>query len=199
MKEYKVLLSDDLSKSELAEIECNNWNYPYAPKTTACMVYDKDKGLVVRMTCYESEPLTRYTENYDPVYTDSCMEFFVNLFPSKNSDYINLETNSNGAFIFSYGPGRGECRKHILPSLGISPSVRITKKSDSWTADIVIGNDALRAVYGDFEISSGHEFIGNFYKCAEDGDKPHYVSWSPISTPKPDFHCPSFFGRFIVE
>ena len=24
---------------------------------------------------------------------------------------------------------------------------------------------------------------------------PHYLSWMPIDTPKPDFHRPEFFGK----
>lgn len=196
--EYKVKLGNTVEDCDIAKISNNNWNFEYAPEAEAQMCYDSERGLIIRMTCYESEPFTRYTNNYDPVYTDSCMECFVNLCPEKSADYINLETNSNGAFIFSYGPGRGECRTHILPKLGISPYVKITRNEKAWIADIIIGNDALHAVYGDFEIKSGHTFIGNFYKCAQDF-KPHYLSWSPIATPKPDFHCPPYFGKFIVE
>lgn len=40
---------------------------------------------------------------------------------------------------------------------------------------------------------------GNFYKCADGTDSPHYVSWSPIKTEKPNFHCPEFFGELIFE
>ncbi len=40
---------------------------------------------------------------------------------------------------------------------------------------------------------------GNLYKCADMSAHPHYVSWSPIGTPRPDFHCPEYFGTFILE
>jgi hypothetical protein len=36
---------------------------------------------------------------------------------------------------------------------------------------------------------------GNFYKCADDTEMPHFVSWSPIHLPTPNFHCPDFFGE----
>ncbi|MDO4756730.1 MAG: carbohydrate-binding family 9-like protein, partial [Parabacteroides sp.] len=36
---------------------------------------------------------------------------------------------------------------------------------------------------------------GNFYKCADDTQTPHFVSWSPIGLPTPNFHCPEFFGE----
>ena len=35
----------------------------------------------------------------------------------------------------------------------------------------------------------------NFYKCADDTDSMHFVSWSPIETENPDFHRPDFFGE----
>jgi len=199
MSEYRFKLGSPISECTAVEISNNTWNYPYAPRMTAQMTYLPEKGIVVRLTCFEKEPFTRYTEPYDPVYTDSCMECFFNLCPEKSKDYINVETNSTGAYIFSFGPGRGDVRTHIQPKLGIAPEVKITRTSESWTADIIIGNDALHAVYGDFEIKCGHRFIGNFYKCGQDGDNPHFVTWNKVDTPKPDFHRPEFFGDIIVE
>ena len=199
MSTYTIKPGREIENCPIVEISNNTWNYPYAPRTTAQMTYCKDKGIIVRLTCYEKEPFTRYNKPYDPVYTDSCMECFFNLCPETSKDYINLETNANGAYIFSYGPGRGDVRTHILPKLGIAPEVKITRNEDCWIADIIIGNDALHAVYGEFEIKEGHVFKGNFYKCGQDGDNPHFVTWSKIDTPKPDFHRPEYFGDIIIE
>ena len=199
MNAYKIKINKPINECPIVNVENNTWNYPYAPKMTAQMTYESAKGIIVRLNCYEKDPFTRYTKPYDPVYTDSCMELFFNLFPERSKDYINLETNSNGAFIFSFGPGRGDVRTHILPKLGIAPDVKITKDDESWCADIIIGIDALQAVYGEFELTSGHRFIANFYKCGQDGDNPHFITWNRIDTPKPDFHRPEFFGEIIVE
>ncbi len=198
MNEYKINLKKEIGDCDAAEVTTNNWNYPYAPKTEARMTYCENTGLILRLTCFEKEPLTRYTNNYDPVYTDSCMECFVNLCPLKSKNYINLETNSNGAYILSYGEGRPD-RVHITPTLGLSPKITITKTDECWTADVIIGNDILHAVYGDFKIESGYQFLGNFYKCGEDGDKPHFLSWNKLDPDKMDFHVPEYFGKFIVE
>ena len=199
MNKYSIVINRSIDDAPIVEIANNTWNYPYAPRMTAKMTYITDKGIVVRLECFEKEPFTRYTKPYDPVYTDSCMECFFNLCPEKIKDYINLETNSNGAYIFSFGPGRGDVRTHFGPKLGITPEVKITKTDASWIADIVIGNDALCAVYGDFEVKSGHTFIANFYKCGQDGDNPHFITWNKVETPKPDFHRPEFFGTVIVD
>ena len=199
MNSYSIKINRDINECPTAEVTNNTWNYPYAPKMTAQMTYDTDKGIIVKLTCFEKEPFTRYTKPYDPVYTDSCMECFFNLFPKKSKDYINLETNSNGAYIFSFGPGRGDVRTHILPKLGIAPQIKITKTSEVWTADIIIGNDALRAVYGDFEIYSGHKFIGNFYKCGDLTVQEHYLAWNPMTCATPAFHRPFEFGMLVFE
>ena len=39
------------------------------------------------------------------------------------------------------------------------------------------------------------KILGNFYKCADDTEYPHFVSWNPIDLPSPDFHRPEFFRR----
>ena len=199
MNSYNLIIDRAIEECPKVQISNNTWNYPYAPKMEAQMTYIRDKGIVVRLTCFEKDPFTRYTLPHDPVYTDSCMECFFNLCPEKSKDYINLETNSNGAFILSYGPGRGDVRTHIFPTLGLKPEINVTKTDECWIVDAVIGNEILHAVYGEFELKSGDSFTGNFYKCGQDGDNPHFITWNEVDTPKPDFHRPEFFGKIIVE
>ncbi len=198
MYEYKFICGKTASENELTEVANNNWNYPYAPRVTASMGYVKGSGLSIRLTAYESDPFVRYTKNYDPVYTDSCLECFINPCPEKGDTYINLETNANGAFINSFAPGR-ENRQPIVPLFGIEPSVVITKEKDRWIADILLSDALLSAVYGkDLSIEPGKLMKGNFYKCQEDGENPHFLSWTKIDTPKPDFHRPEYFGNINV-
>lgn len=42
------------------------------------------------------------------------------------------------------------------------------------------------------------KILGNFYKCADETMNPHFVSWSPIDLPEPNFHCPEFFGEIYL-
>ena len=44
----------------------------------------------------------------------------------------------------------------------------------------------------------GQKVRGNIYKCGDKLPVPHFISWSPISTPAPDFHCPRFFGEMDI-
>ena len=38
---------------------------------------------------------------------------------------------------------------------------------------------------------------GNFYKCADETANPHFVTWSPINLPAPNYHCPEHFGEIL--
>jgi hypothetical protein len=47
-------------------------------------------------------------------------------------------------------------------------------------------------------IAKGQRLKANFYKCADKTKRPHFLSWQPIDLPKPDFHCPQFFGEIVL-
>ena len=42
------------------------------------------------------------------------------------------------------------------------------------------------------------KLLGNFYKCGDATEMPHYLSWNPIQTERPDFHRPEFFGELYL-
>ena len=91
MKEYtiKTLASIPENFSEIEAIEISNyrWGKDYTPRATAQLVVIRDFGFVLRMACEESEPLARFKNYYDPVYKDSCLEFFA-LWDNESSDYV---------------------------------------------------------------------------------------------------------------
>ena len=39
----------------------------------------------------------------------------------------------------------------------------------------------------------------NVYKCGDNLSQPHFLSWQPIHTDKPNFHVPQFFGEVEFE
>ena len=39
----------------------------------------------------------------------------------------------------------------------------------------------------------------NFYKCADKTSHPHWLTWSVVDKPRPDFHVPQFFGILEFE
>lgn len=45
----------------------------------------------------------------------------------------------------------------------------------------------------------GTVWRANFYKIAEQGSNPHWITWSPVPRSKPDFHLPQFFGTLVFD
>ncbi len=189
----------DWSSVPVAEVCHFLWFEGYAPQTTAQMVYIKDYGFVLRMTCTESEPRALYRCYMDPVYTDSCMEFFADWLG--NGRYINMEMNANGTLLSCIGPDRHE-RTPIAELTGgdIFP-VAARIENDRWAVTAHIPLDLLTAILGvpTIDVKSGFTFRGNFYKCGDDTDVIHYGMWNPVGTVQPDFHRPEYFGTLVVD
>ena len=58
---------------------------------------------------------------------------------------------------------------------------------------------ASQEVLGMVKRLDGKTMKGNFYKCGDKLQTPHFLSWSPIGLERPMFHCPAFFGTLSFE
>lgn len=168
----------------------------YEPETTAAVVYVKGEGLLCRMECRETNPKAVITAFNGDTYKDSCLEFFINCAPEQGEYYLNLEGNAIGTLHCKYGKDRfgrmplaegipfPACTAEILP--------------DRWRAEYFLSLETIRAVFGKEELLPGDILKGNFYKCGDETDHPHYGMWSPVTQERLDFHVPAFFGQFII-
>lgn len=216
MKQIKILYNDALNDIELDAaselmdgfghrdlVENLNWkeSYPYRPITLFNIARSKD-SIFVKYSVRGSMLRAIYSNDLDPVNEDSCVEFFCKL-PDSDS-YMNFEFNCIGTCNAAKRKSKSEgVVRYTLDELAQ------IKRYPS------IGRRAFNEMEGMFEweltvkipfILIGidpnnlpEKLMGNFYKCADGTDSPHYVSWSPIKTEKPNFHCPEFFGELIFE
>lgn len=183
-------------------INCVNWEdkYPYHPITVFSMAYS-DKFLYVNYFVRCNYLRAVNYKNNSPVAEDSCVEFFLQTPGSE--EYWNFEFNCIGAINASHRKDR----KH---------PIRLT---DMELATVkryaTCGNNPFQELEGIFNwglaIAIPFELIwvdvskrpiemkGNLYKCASATSMPHYLSWTPIKTDKPDFHRPEYFGKIILE
>jgi len=185
-------------RREAERFEIANWHEDGAKGPATCGWLDCVNGdLHIRMRCYETDPLTVYTHDDDPVYTDSCMEIFVDCMPRLNKGYLNLEMNAAGASLCAFGPDRQN--RVYLAAIGLEhPHVTVTKTDQYWQVDAVITKELIGALYGvPFKMKKGDILRGNFYKCAENTERPYWGSWAPVG--RLDFHQPDRFGEWIVE
>ena len=190
----------DWTKVPAAAIDGYKWVKCTEYKAYAQLVYAEDFGFVCKMTCEEKDPVATFTETDSAVCLDSCMEFFV-IFDGEK--YLNLEANSIGTKCQGFGKKR-ESRAKVARKLegGFASIPEVGE--DKWTMTYELPLDQIQIFYPDVTaetFAAGYEFTGNFYKTggAEQTGNEHYGMWNVVETENPDFHQPSYFGKFIME
>lgn len=190
MHTYHVVTS---GQPELFSITNHRPEGAIAPQTEGWMRYVPGTGFELTMRCYEKEPKATYFQPDDPVFKDSCMEAFINFFPQQPEyGYLNIEVNANGAARCRFGVGRQD--RGWLREMGIPhPEIMVTATADFWQIRYVVTERLLEKLYErPCCFAVGHEMRGNFYKCGEETDAPHWASWSELE--RLDFHAPECFG-----
>jgi len=180
-------------------VETLNWvnEYPYRPITLFNIARSKD-SIFIKFNVRGSMLRAIYSNDQDPVNEDSCVEFFCQV--PGNEKYMNFEFNCIGTCKASKRVARNKdvtpySKEELsmvkrLPSLGRRAFNEMEGMFD-WELTVKI---PLR-IMGIDPNNLPEKIKGNFYKCADGTDSPHFVSWSPINTKVPDFHRPEFFGE----
>ena len=180
-----------------------NWpeGWPEKPEVTVEVSNDHE-AIMLKWHVRGAQLRAVTTEDQGPVWEDSCVEFFCQV-PGE-AYYCNFECNCIGAMVGSRRKGRAE---EVVP---FSPDEmgRIERRCDfpreafeeqdgefEWTVEERI---PLDLIFGEKKIAFPLKLKANFYKCADKTKRPHFLSWRPIDLPKPDFHCPQFFGEIIL-
>lgn len=190
----------------LAEFEKDCWHRltsyhwesepPYRPNTYFKMgVVGED--LVATLKCYEENPRAVFENRDDPIYRDSCLEFFVAPLEDRE-EYINVEMNSKGAFLCEFGKGKFD-RALVSSLTERSPMVEAFKNEDGqgvfWGVTVKLTKAFLQDLYKTENIDFT-TVKANFYKCGDDCEIQHYLAFSPVTTLPPGFHNPECFAVF---
>lgn len=187
---------DNIEQFAKGEVGVVNWaEYPFRPRTTVAIAHTEE-ALLVRFEVEEEHVVGRCTEMHGPVYKDSCVEIFVR--EPQAEHYYNFEINCIGTILAARRLSRNEkeyLSAETMQKVRIKPSLPAGEPfegSGSWSIEAEIPFEVI----GIEGVPTRLE--GNFYKCGDLTPVPHYVSWSPISTPSPDFHRPEFFGEIVL-
>ncbi len=202
MQEYRItVVRGDFDWGALpkAPIQHYPWGTAYTLPAYAQLALRENLCLLLHAECREADPRAVFHHYNDPVYTDSCLEFFA-AFDADDDRYINMEMNANGALLCCIGQGRENRIPLTAVSDGQLPQVRATRAAAFWAVDAEIPLSLLSRVYGISQdaFREGYTFRGNFYKCGDRTDCPHYGCWNPVQTETPDFHRPAYFGRLRI-
>ena len=155
-----------------------------------------DEGIFVHLSCQEKNIRKECTKKYDPIYEDSCLEFFIR--PTDDIHFFNIEFNANCAVFLGYSKGKPHIVRLILPNHmdTFKPVVNFT--ADGWEIFYKVPFELIQNFFPSFEPKSGLEFRGNCFKCGDKTENPHYLMWNPIPEGI-SFHAPDHFGRMILE
>ncbi len=191
----------DQQKGEL--IDTINWPaFPYLPSVRFAMAYD-ETHLYLKYDVKEQHAQAVTLQSNGPVWEDSCCEFFCSF---DDSGYYNLETNCIGAQLLGWHGRDGSKEKataHVMAALQKSSSLGHTAPLSlegdvHWQLVLIIPSSVFFR-HKDLVFKPGMPLRGNFYKCGDKTNVPHFVSWNAIDWPAPNFHLPGFFGNIILK
>lgn len=189
---------EEITKGNIADISVYNWGGAYQPVSKAILCFLKNEGFLLKIWSEEFRPRATFTGKNEGVCRDSCLEFFANFALQKeHSGYINFEANANGALLCCYGENRYDRR--TIEEMGlVHPTAVPFKEANCWGYELLIPLSLLQGVYDDVSFEEGTLIRGNFYKCGDDTEIPHYGSFTKIIWEDPDFHRPEFFEDMIL-
>ena len=189
-------LSFQLDYFERSSLDNAPWPaYAYKPKVQFTILYN-DECIFLKYFVEESSIRARETDINGRVWEDSCVEFFVAF---DNSGYYNLEFNCIGTARVGFGKSRFD--RHLLPAATIQ-NIRCystLERSENVSWELTICIPITTFVFHEGLQLQGKEGKANFYKCGDALPEPHFITWSNIDAPEPDFHQSQFFGRILFK
>ena len=175
----------------------------HSPNTLVKVAYDAN-AIYVKFRVEDRYVKAVHQNNQDPVYKDSCVEFFFTPGNDVGKGYFNLEMNCGGAMLFHHQvvPRKGAVPISDTDIGEIEVSASLPRKVDpeiaeetTWTVSYRIPFSILKKYHNFEDPKPGSIWRANFYKCGDETSHPHWLTWAPIDYPRPDFHRPEFFGE----
>ncbi|OGO80429.1 MAG: hypothetical protein A2Y21_00525, partial [Clostridiales bacterium GWC2_40_7] len=169
-KVEKMVNEDTWSHLPKISIDCYLWETNgYKPRVEASVCYS-DTGLHIHFTAWENNITIRSFNENGPVYKDSCVEFFLNPMPEKDSRYMNFEINAVGVLLLGIGSGRsdwGLLEKADHSLFGVRSSVPVNGfdsfNGPFWTIEYTIPFRFIKEYFIEFEPKPGKQMRANFY------------------------------------
>lgn len=187
-------------RGERAVICEYRWQSDYTPRAEA-FVAVSESALRVCLTAWEETIRAEGRQRNDLVCLDSCLEFFFAPIPGSLA-YFNFEFNPHGTMYVGFSPEGTRASSAKITDAPDNGYFRVETRhmlgrgADSrWQVGFDIPFEFIRRFVPDFDICRNGGIRGNFYKCGDKTEIPHWGSWNPIGTEGPDFHRPEYFGE----
>ncbi len=191
-----AILLDSISRHSISQAPWIKYNY--LPLVHVAIGHGKD---CVFLKYYVKEKSIRSvnTEINSAVYEDSCVEFFISFGDEKT--YYNFEFNCIGTPLAGFGESRERrvmLDNDLVSNIQCHSVIESQKGSDiHWELTVMIPVSLF--CYHTLDTLEGKNCKANFYKCGDLLPMPHFVSWTAIDWPEPNFHLPQFFGSLTFK
>lgn len=192
-------ISGKLDALERNEIAFAPWADEHVLPSVGFAIAHSREAILLKYYVHEQEIKATYHNFNDPVYEDSCVEFFIAF--DDEAAYYNLEFNCAGTARVQFGPGKQD-RVFIPPGLleGIRYHVSIRNNTGAginWELTLYLPV-ALFNFHPNLQLEQSPARV-NFFKCGDALQQPHFLCWSNILADKPEFHLPVFFKDAIFK
>ena len=184
-------------RQEWHSISSTPWAaYNYLPDVSFAVSHCND-AIILTYSVSENYTQARFHAINDPVYNDSCVEFFISF---NMPYYYNLEFNCLGIAMIGYGKNRSMrdlLQEDIIRTVRSYPTLKpgFDEGPRQWQLTVMIAVDVF--CYDNISSLEGMQAHANFYKCGEQLPQRHYCAWNAIDSPKPNFHLPEYFGSIV--
>ena len=188
-------IAESIQNAEKQSLDYVLWTKPVQKPHVSFSILHNEKCIYLQYFVRESERRATVQKTNGAVWEDSCVEFFISL--DSRMSYFNFEFNSLGTKLAAFGTTR--TKRRMLPVLVVDT---IETKVDLVTVAPGIFEWNLFAAIPltVFQQPAGFSLVGknalaNFYKCGDKLQDLHFLSWSNVDNPEPDFHRPEYFGE----
>ncbi|MCE5311358.1 MAG: carbohydrate-binding family 9-like protein [Acidobacteriales bacterium] len=182
----------------------NWWKSGEREQTEVRLLWD-DKYLYAAYFCHDKHISASVTKLHGPVSMDDCVELFFSPNPERLSNYFGVEINAIGTLLGSRKSDDGKSLVRWVPDgllyrttfQGL-PAKKDDASDDHWILEMAVPLAAYAADAVHTPPRDGDRWRVNLNRCGG-VTNPQYSTWSPVSTPRPNFHVPESFGwmRFV--
>lgn len=180
---------------------------PFKPTVEAKMMYD-DANVYVIFRVKDKHVRSLVQEYNGNVSGDACVEFFFSPDSALPERYFNLEVNAGGTPLIFYvtkpWTGFQKLEAEDIRQIEIAHSLPARLDPEisghvTWTIEYRVPLSMLKKFSNVTDPKPGVTWKANFYKTASQSTNPHWITWSYVDNPKPNFHLPQFFGTLIFK
>lgn len=161
----------------------------YKPFSQARICIVAGSNITFRVWSFEAKPRI-----------DSLLAFLLNPFKSSSSEYIKIIFKCDKTFEVYFGDPKSGIEKLKIndDEIIMTPFEGEDLQGIYWGGEVTITKKLLFMLYGKDTFINGDIMSGNIYKYCLTGEKNHFGTLFPVTTPEPEIDAPQCFGDFLI-